>query len=372
MTTPKKGTVDFPLLILSIGLVLFGLVMVFSASSMMAAYWHDDPLYFSKRQVIFLFLGLMGLIFFSSFPYERFRKLALPLLLIALFSLFLVLIIGTGPQGSGIRSWIRIGSFSIQPAEFAKLVMIIYLASFISKRGNTFRNFKTGLVPALIVVGIVAGTIMLQPDLGTTSVLLITSMIIMFVGGTKYGHLLVIAAISIFPIITIINQKQYLVDRFTTFLNPFEDEQKSGYQLARSLYAFGNGGITGTGFGQSVLKLQYLPEAHNDFIFAIIGEEFGLIGSFLFILVYVLFIWRGIVIALRCPDRLGMLLGIGIMSMFGIQAMVNIGGVTASIPLTGVTLPLISYGGSSLLVSLAAIGILLGISRRQNLPQSRE
>jgi cell division protein FtsW len=372
MTTPKKGTVDFPLLILSIGLVLFGLVMVFSASSMMAAYWQNDPLYFSKRQVVFLFLGLLGLIFFSSFPYEKFRKLAFFFLALTLFSLFLVLLIGTGPQGSGIRSWFRIGSFGIQPAEFAKLALIIYLASFISRKGNDFKDFQKGLLPALIVVGMVAGAIFLQPDLGTTSVIVITSMILMFVGGTKYGHFLIMAAISIFPIIAIINQKQYIIDRFTTFLNPFEDEQKSGYQLARSLYAFGNGGITGTGFGQSVLKLQYLPEAHNDFIFAIIGEELGLIGSFLFILVYALFIWRGIVISLRCQDRFGMLLGIGIMSMFGIQAMINIGGVTASIPLTGVTLPLISYGGSSLLVSLASIGILLGISRRQNLSQSRE
>lgn len=231
-------------------------------------------------------------------------------------------------------------------------------------------------MPPLVVIGFISALIMMQPDLGSTMVLVLCAMLIIIVGGAQLKHVFYLGAGGV-VFLTMVGMIFYIATdgashhfaRFTAYWDPTKDPQGSGFQLMQSLYAFGHGGLTGAGFGQSVQKLHYLPEAHNDFIFAIIGEELGFIGTFLFLLAYLAFLWRGLIVALRCQDTFGMLLGVGIVGMIGIQAFINMGGVTNTIPMTGVTLPLISYGGTSMLTSLAALGILLSISREYNKPE---
>lgn len=373
MNQPRRGTPDFLFLFLTLVLVAFGLLMVFSASSMSNSYYYaGDALYFTKRQALSIILGLVGMFVCMNMHYSRLKKWAVPFFFIILVMLFLVPFVGVGRNGA--RSWFLIGPLQLQPAEFAKLGIILYLSALISRKQEKFRSFKKGLLPALMTVGLVGGLIMLQPDLGSTMLVVLTAFLVILVGGADLRQILflgtsfgVIGSLGLgLYFLTHRNVASYRLDRFTAYLNPWADEKGSGYHIIQSLYAFGHGGLTGAGFGKSIQKLHYLPAPHNDFIFSIIGEELGFIGAFLFLLVYLLFIWRGIVVALRCQDTFGSLVGVGIMGMIGIQALINLGGVTQTIPLTGVTLPLISYGGSSMLVTLTSLGILLGISREQN------
>lgn len=373
MNPPRRGTPDFLLLFLTFVLVCFGLAMVFSASSMTSAYRWDDPWYFTKKQLIAVGLGSVGMFFCMNLHYTKLKKLVIP----AFFAIvvLLVLVIFTS-KANGAASWFNVGKFGIQPTEFAKLIVILYLASLISNKEEKFRNFKKGLLPALVIVGFISMLIMLQPDLGSCMILLVCSAIVIIVGGSNLKHIFLLGtglAVIGTMVVTLYLLKNnasetsssYRVNRLTSFLDPWADTSDTGYQVVQSLFAFGHGGLTGAGFGQGIQKLHYLPEAHNDFIFAIIGEEFGFIGSSLFILIFLLFIWRGILVAVRSPDLFGMVAGVGIMSIFAFQAIINIGGVTGSIPLTGVTLPFISAGGSSMMVSLISMGILLSISREQ-------
>ncbi|MDQ0900003.1 putative lipid II flippase FtsW [Paenibacillus sp. V4I7] len=372
MNPPRRGTPDFLLLFLTFVLVCFGLAMVFSASSMTSAYRWDDPWYFTKKQLIAVGLGSVGMFFCMNLHYTKLKKLVIP----AFFAIvvMLVLVIFTS-KSNGAASWFNVGKFGIQPTEFAKLIVILYLASLISNKEEKFRNFKKGLLPALVIVGFVSMLIMLQPDLGSCMILLVCSTIVIIVGGSNLKHIfllgtgLVAIGTMVITLYLLKNNaseaSSYRVNRLTSFLDPWADTSDTGYQVVQSLFAFGHGGLVGAGFGQGIQKLHYLPEAHNDFIFAIIGEEFGFIGSSLFILIFLLFIWRGILVAVRSPDMFGMVAGVGIMSIFAFQAVINIGGVTGSIPLTGVTLPFISAGGSSMMVSLISMGILLSISREQ-------
>ncbi|NOU84990.1 putative lipid II flippase FtsW [Paenibacillus sp. LMG 31460] len=374
MNPPRRGTPDFLLLFLTFVLVCFGLAMVFSASSMTSAYRWDDPWYFTKKQLIAVGLGSVGMLFCMNLHYTKLKKLVIPAFFVIV--MLLVLVIFTS-KSNGAASWFNVGKFGIQPTEFAKLIVILYLASLISNKEEKFRNFKKGLLPALVIVGFVSMLIMLQPDLGSCMILLVCSAIVIIVGGSNLKHIFLLgtglAAIGTMVVTlyllknnTADTSTSYRLNRLTSFLDPWADTSDTGYQVVQSLFAFGHGGLTGAGFGQGIQKLHYLPEAHNDFIFAIIGEEFGFIGSSIFILIFLLFIWRGILVAVRSPDLFGMVAGVGIMSIFAFQAVINIGGVTGSIPLTGVTLPFISAGGSSMMVSLISMGILLSISREQS------
>lgn len=380
MNPTRKGTPDFLLLILTLLLVGFGLVMVFSASSSItvaAEKYRYDALYFTKKQMTWAAVGMVVMFISMNVRYTLFKKLFIPFFAVVVIMLILVLIIGETRNGA--KSWFGFGgTIGVQPTEFAKLAIILYLGALINKKGEKFRDFKKGLIPVMVIVGFVAGLIMLQPDLGSCIILVACAGVIIVAGGCNLKHLfasmgVIIAIASIFISISMLlpssedkKEENYRVSRFTAFLNPLEDEQGSGYQLKMSLEAFAHGGATGAGFGKSVQKLFYLPLAYNDFIFAIIAEEFGFIGSMLFILTYLLFLWRGLIVSLRCPDPYGTLVGVGIIGLFGIQALINIGGVSGSIPMTGVTLPFISYGGSSLLISMFSIGILLSISREYN------
>ena len=376
---PRRGTPDFLLLFLTFLLVCFGLAMVFSATSATSAVEFDDPWLFVKKQAVAVVLGTIGMLFFMNIRYGILKKFAVPFLLLALFMLIAVIIVGTAERGS--KSWFDLGMFHFQPTEFAKLAVVLYLAALISKKGEKFRDFQNGLLPALLILGFIAGLIMLQPDLGSCAILVLGSLIVIAVGGANLKHLFLVGitatgigglGISLFLLTRPEDYTNYRIERFTSFLDPFADQLNSGYHLVQSLYAFGHGGLWGAGFGQSIQKLHYLPEAHNDFIFAIIAEELGFIGSALFLLVYLLFLWRGIIVSLRCPDPFGNLAGIGIMSMLCIQAIINIGGVSGAMPLTGVTLPFISYGGSSIMMSLIGMGVVLGISRENNKPENNK
>ncbi|NRF92765.1 putative lipid II flippase FtsW [Paenibacillus frigoriresistens] len=373
MNPPRRGTPDFLLLFLTFVLVCFGLAMVFSASSMTSAFYekfNNDPWFFTKKQLMAVGIGTVGMLFCMNLHYSKLKKLVLPAFFVIV--VLLVLVIFTS-KANGAASWFNVGKFGIQPTEFAKLIVILYLASLISNKEEKFRNFKKGLLPALLIVGFVCFLIMLQPDFGSCMILLICAAIIIMVGGSNLKHIffigtgfVAIAAMGVALYLLKGNtNNNYRINRLTSFLDPFSDPQGNGLQVVQSLYAFGHGGLTGAGFGQGIQKLHYLPEAHTDFIFAIIGEELGFIGSALFILIFLIFLWRGILVAVRSPDMFGMLTGVGIMVMFALQAFINIGGVTNTIPLTGVTLPFISAGGSSMMVSLISMGILLSISREQ-------
>lgn len=379
MNPPRRGTPDFLLLILTFVLALFGLLMVYSASSMTSSYYHEgNSFYFFKRHAIAMALGFVAMLIGMNLRYTALRKWVAPFFLVVLFLLLLVPFFGNGKETTGASSWFAIGPFNLQPSELAKLSIILYLANLINKKGEKFREFKTGLLPALFIIGVVAFLIMLQPDFGSCAVLVGGCIVVLIVGGANLKHLALLGgAASLFGVLVLGlailvsgGLEGYRIDRFKVFLDPWIDPLGIGFQIIQSLFAFGHGGLTGAGFGQSIQKLHYLPEAHNDFIFAIIGEELGFIGTSIFLLVYLLFLWRGIIVALRSTDTFGMITGIGIVSMIGIQTLINIGGVTNSIPMTGVTLPFISYGGSSILATLASMGILLGISREQNRPAS--
>lgn len=377
----SRGRPDFLLLIMTLLLVGFGLVMVFSASSSITVAtpkFGNDALYFTKRQLAWAGLGLFAMFFVMNLRYQFFKKAHVLFFVPVLIMLALVPFVSDPVNGA--RSWFGIGSLGIQPTEPAKLAIILYLGALIAKKGEKFREFKRGLLPVIIVVCFVCGLIMLQPDLGSCLVLAACASIMIFAGGSNLKQVFMvgsIAAVAVSLMVSISMAVQpkaweYRIKRFTSFIDPKAHAQDGAFQLVSSLQALGHGGLTGAGFGEGVQKLHYLPYAYNDFIFAVIAEEFGFIGSAIFLLFYLTFLWRGLLVALRCPDLYGTVVGVGIVALFAIQTFINIGGVTATIPITGVTLPFISYGGSSLLFSLVSMGILLSISRESNRVETTE
>ncbi|WHY21635.1 putative lipid II flippase FtsW [Paenibacillus sp. G2S3] len=389
VSLPKRGTPDFQLLILTLLLVGFGLVMVFSASSSLtlaSSKFGNDPLYFMKRQMIWIVLGIVVMFTSMNIHYSKFKKWYVPIFII---TIILLLIVAFSERINGAKSWLSIGKLGIQPTELAKISIILYLSALITKKGERFRDFRTGYIPVMVIVGIVAGLIMMQPDLGSCLILVATSGLVIYAGGASMKHILGSIALLVLGVGIVLGAKaaidslspasdkvaanqDYKKGRIQAFLDPYQDAEGEGYNIIQSLTALGQGGVSGSGFGKSIQKLDYLKYPYTDFIFPVIGEEFGFVGTALFLMLYLYFIWRGILIALRCKDPFGTLVGIGIMGLIAIQAFVNIGGVTKTIPLTGVTLPFISYGGSSLLVSMLSMGIMLSISRETNLPAKEE
>jgi cell division protein FtsW len=368
MNATRKGTPDFILIVLTLALVVFGLIMVFSASAPRATYSFDNPAYFSLKQLLWATIGLFLMMGFASLKYTALQK-GFKLFFVGTFFL-LIAVLFTSPV-NGSRSWLSVAGLGIQPSEFAKLATIIYLASLISKKGETFRDFRKGFMPAAVIVGIVSFLILLQPDIGSLVIFLVGTVAVIFAGGTPWKFIGTIAGIiSVLGLLISLfilvfsgpDRFGYLANRFS--MDPWSDPLNSGYHLVNSLYALGHGGLTGVGLGDSIQKLLYLPEAHNDFIFPIIAEELGFIGVLIYFIVFGAFLFRGLTVSLRSNDTFGMLAGTGIVCMIAFQAFVNIGGVTNSIPLTGVTLPFISYGGSSMWVLLMSVGVLLNISRQ--------
>jgi cell division protein FtsW len=360
----KKSTPDFLLVVLTLLLLAIGMIMVYSASAAWATYKFDgDSFFFAKRQLLFAGFGVIAMFFIMNIDYWTWRTWSKVVLIICFILLVLVLIPGVGLVRGGARSWIGVGAFSIQPSEFMKLAMIAFLAKYLSENQKKITSLRQGLIPSLGLVFFAFGMIMLQPDLGTGTVMVGTSMVMIFVAGGRISHFIGLGLIGVAGFAALILSAPYRIKRITSFLDPWQDPLGSGFQIIQSLYAIGPGGLLGLGLGKSRQKFFYLPEPQTDFIFAILAEELGFIGGSLVILLFALLLWRGVRIALGAPDLFGSFLAIGIISMIAIQVIINIGVVIGLMPVTGITLPFLSYGGSSLTLMLMAVGVLLNISR---------
>ncbi|MBE9913580.1 putative lipid II flippase FtsW [Paenibacillus donghaensis] len=369
MNEKRKGRPDFLLLFLTFFLVGFGLIMIFSASYPIAIAKHDSSWHYVMKQGIFAFFGLFLMFVFMSVPLERWKKASPLLLLLTLLMLAFVLV--RSGDVNGARRWFALGGFTLQPSELAKLTVIVYLATIISRKGEQIRDFRRGLIPVVTVVGLILLLVLKQPDFGTVLILAGMAVTILLVGDADLRHLFLLG-LSLVPIFLYLAfSKSYRLNRINSFLSPFDDPEGSGYQLIQSLDAFKHGGFTGTGIGHSIQKIFYLPEAHTDFIFAVIGEELGFVGTSLLIITFFLFIWRGFRAALKSNDFYALMLGIGIVMMIFLQFLLNVGAAVGVLPITGVPLPFISYGGSSLVLCLASTGILLNISRASH-PKRQE
>jgi len=359
----KKTTPDFILLIVTFSLLAVGMTMVYSASAIWAEYKFDDSFFFAKRQMLFAVVGIIAMFFIMNVDYWTWRTWAKVILIVCFVLLILVLIPGVGNVRNGSRSWIGVGAFSVQPSEFMKLAMIAFLAKFLSEKQKQITSFKSGLMPSLGLVFTAFALIMLQPDLGTGTVMVGTCVVMIFISGAKIMHFVYLGLVGVAGFVGLIASAPYRMDRITSFLDPWKDPLGTGFQMIQSLYAIGPGGLFGLGLGESRQKFFYLPEPQTDFIFAIIAEELGFIGGSFVLLLFSLLLWRGVRIALGAPDLYGSLLATGIIAMIAIQVMINIGVVTGLMPVTGITLPFLSYGGSSLTLMLMAVGVLLNVSR---------
>ncbi len=361
--TPHYGY-DPVLLISVMVLIGIGLVAVYSASSILAEARYGDHYYFLKRQTIFCLFGVMLMILAKNINYLLYRKLVYVLLGLSLLLLVLLLVPGLGIKVGGAQRWIKFGFISLQPSEAAKLSLAIFMAYSMSKNVEHMGTFLNGLLPHLLMAAIVIALILLQPDLGTAVIIGMWVLILLFIGGVHLGQLLVLLGLMTPAVFYLISHTAYRLHRWWAFLNPWEDPHGFGFQIIHSFLAFGSGGLAGVGLGNSKQKLFYLPEPHTDFVAAIIAEEAGFIGISILLILFALIVIRGIKIALNAPDLFGSYLALGISCMLAVQVMVNMGVVMALLPTKGLTLPFISYGGSSLVISLISMGILMSISRK--------
>ncbi|RXZ77111.1 stage V sporulation protein E [Paenibacillaceae bacterium] len=351
-------------MIVSILLILsIGLVMVYSASAVLSFNEHGDAFYYVKRQMLFALLGIGAMVLTMNTDYQLWKKVSRIGLVVCFGLLIIVLIPGIGVVRGGARSWLGIGSFGIQPSEFMKLAMIIFMAKMLSTSRYQITAFTRGLLPPLAILGAAFGMIMLQPDLGTGTVMMGASLLVIYAAGARLAHLGGLALVGVAGLVGLIAAAPYRLQRITSFLDPWQDPLGAGYQAIQSLYAIGPGGLIGLGLGMSRQKYSYLPEPQTDFIFAIIAEELGFIGGTAIILLFLILVWRGMRTAITASDSFGSLLAVGITGIVAVQVIINIGVVIGMMPVTGITLPLVSYGGSSLTLMLTALGILLNISR---------
>lgn len=352
------------LLIISIIIItLFGALMIYSASSVWAEYKFNDQYKYLKSQLIFLVLGYLIMILISKFPYQNYKKLSNIIFLVTTSLLVLVLIPGIGTVRNGSRSWFGLGGFGIQPSEFTKLSLIIFTAKYLENNERDLKSIKKGVLPILGVLLLVFALIMLEPDFGTGVVIVMTIVVLLFVSGVNLNFFVKIGILDLIGVVVLIIIAPYRTQRIISFLNPWSDPLGSGFQIIQSLYAIGPGGLLGLGLGNSIQKHFYLPEPQTDFIFSIISEEFGFLGILIVAVLFLTIITTGFKIATKCEDKFGKYLAFGITFSLAFQAMLNLMVVVGLIPVTGVTLPFLSYGGSSLLISLTSIGILLNINK---------
>ncbi len=355
---------DKLLLLAVIAIIIFGIIMIYSASSIWAEYKYQDPFKFVKAQSTFFLLGLLCIFIISKLDINILYKKANLILLICFILLVLVLIPGIGSIRNGSRSWFGIGSLGIQPSEFAKLGLIIYVAKYLANNRKIIKDVKKGVLPILLVIGVFFVLIMLEPDFGTAMVIVLTLVVMIFISGVKLSFFIKVGLLGLLGIVGLIIIAPYRMERIVSFLNPWVDPLGSGYQIIQSLYAIGPGGLLGQGFLNSHQKQFYLPEPQTDFIFSIISEEFGFLGI-LIVTSFIAFIfYRIIKIALKENNLFKKYLAFGLGFGIIIQSLLNIAVVIGLIPVTGVTLPFLSYGGSSLLISMTSIGIILNISKK--------
>lgn len=361
--TPKRVPVDPVLLAITLILALVGVVMVFSASAVVAGNRFHDPWYFLKRQLAWLGAGLLLMHVVSRIDYGIWKKLAIPLLLLTTALLVLVLVPSLGSAAKGARRWLHVGPINIQPAELTKFVVVMYLAAYVSKKQDQLTEFARGLLPPLIILASLSGLVLLEPDLGTVVVMGLVAVTLLFLAGARIKHLALLSLCALPAVAALIFGSSYRRQRLMTFLSPWKDASDAGFQITQSFLAFGSGGPFGVGLGEGKQKLFFLPEAHTDFVLALIGEELGLVGSVTIVLLFGLFVLKGFQIAGRARNQFGRHLAMGITMLIGMQALVNAGVVTGLLPTKGLTLPFVSYGGSSLVANLLGVGILLSISR---------
>ena len=348
----------FTIIILS----LFGIVMIYSSSSIWANYKFNDSFHYVKYQSIFFIIGLFIMIFISKIDYKAYYKYSNIILLISFILLILVLIPGIGSIRNGSRSWFGIGSLGIQPSEAAKISLIIFTSKYLSKNNNYKISFKD-IIPILFIVSLFFLLIMLQPDLGTGIILFISIISLIFIFGLNIKYFIGGGILGIIGVILLIIIAPYRMNRITSFINPWKDPLGTGFQMIQSLYAIGPGGLLGMGYLNSIQKHFYLPEPQTDFIFSIICEEFGVAGAIIVVGLFLIILYRCIKISTKCEDLFGKYLSFGILFQMMFQTIMNLSVVVGLIPVTGVTLPFLSYGGSSLLVSMFSMGIILNISR---------
>jgi cell division protein FtsW len=354
--------VDKWLLATVAALCAVGLIMVFSSSEVQGYIDHQNASYYFQHQIIWLAIGCVAGLFALGFDYHRLRLLAPAAAALTVVLLVLVLVPHVGVVRNGAQRWFGIGSITVQPAEVAKIAAIVYLARWLEKSGERVRSVRQGLAPFLLMLGLLIGLVLLEKDLGTSLVLAVIAIGMFLVAGARWTHLAAVGVALTGGMVLLIKLEPYRYNRMAAYLNPWSDALNTGFQGVQSVLALGSGGLVGVGLGNSIQKYQWLPEAHTDFIFAIIGEELGLLGTIAVLALFCFFAYRGYRAALRAPDTFGLLLATGITTWLIFQAFVNMAAVTLTLPTTGIPLPFVSFGGSSLSVSLAGVGLLLNIS----------
>jgi cell division protein FtsW len=360
---PRKLSPDVWLFGVVLALVFLGVVMVYSASAIIAADRFGDPFFFLKKQLFWALLG-GGLLWAAlRLDYRRLERLVVPLLVVSIAMLVLVLVPPFGQAINGTRRWFRIGPLSFQPVELAKFALVLYLASFLTRRAEAMRSFWQGLFPILLVAGTMALLTFIQPDLGNSLALVVLTLVLAYLAGARVKHMAWVAAAALPLVALAVALKPYRWRRMVAFVNPWDDPQGSGFQIIQSFLALGSGGLTGRGLGGSKQKLFYLPEPYTDFIFAILGEELGLLGAVGVIALFAVLIWRGLRVGLRAPDPFGSYLALGLTVMLATQTLVNLGVVMGALPTKGLPLPFVSFGGSALLMTMFSAGVLLNISQ---------
>jgi cell division protein FtsW len=351
---------DFPILLVVLILMGLGIVMVYSSSAILAADRFRDSLYFLKKQALFGTGGVLLMLVVMNLNYHVWQKLAYPVLGLSFLLLALVLLVGTKAGGS--TRWLQIGPLSFQPSEFSKLALVIFLSYFLIKKGERIKAFQFGFLPAIVISGTMILLVVNQPDFGVALFLGIMAVVMLFVGGTRLSYIFSLVLLGIPAVYYLIVKVPYRLQRIMSYLNPWNDPQGASFQIVQSFMAFGAGGVFGSGLGQGKQKLFFLPAPHTDFIFSVVGEEMGLIGAIIILGLYLVFTVRGVQVSLGAPDEFGTYLGLGITCLISLQTIINMGVVLGLLPTKGLTLPFISYGGTSLVMSLVSVGILLNIS----------
>ncbi len=345
-------------------LVCLGVVMIYSASAIYAHGNMDDSMYFLKRHLLYLLIGLAMMFFAMSADMNLIRRWAKPVLAVSVALLVLVLIPHIGREASGARRWFRVGPVNFQPSEFAKIAIMIYMADLISRKKELMKSFLHGYMPAILVMGGVIGLVLLEPDLGTAVTIALVGFIMMYVGGARGSYIFASFLASLPVLYLLLFKVAYRRKRMMIFLDPWADRRGTGFQIIQSFIALGSGGIFGVGLGQSRQKLFYLPASHTDFIFSIIGEELGFLGTASIVILFTLFVWEGMKVAFKAPGQFERMLSLGVVSMIALEAIINIGVTAGALPTKGLPLPFISYGGSGLIFHLIAVGLLLNVAKR--------
>ncbi len=344
-------------------LIGIGIVMIYSASAIYAFEKLGDNLYFLKRHIIYLAVGLILTFFMMGIDMNILKRFSKPMIAISIFLLVLVLIPHVGREAAGARRWFRVGFINFQPSELAKLTLIVYIADVMSRKRNLAKSFLYGYLPPIIILGTVVGLILLEPDLGTAIAIATITLMMLFVSGVRVSHIIASILASLPVLYFLLFSVPYRRKRMLVFLNPWADKRGTGFQIIQSFVALGSGGLFGVGLGQSRQKLFYLPASHTDFIFSIIGEELGFIGTASVVILFILFVWQGMRVAFKAEGKFERLLSLGIVSLIALEAIINIGVTAGALPTKGLPLPFISYGGSALIFHLMAIGLLLNIAK---------